>query len=112
LTAHVCGAGMAFLGFSLSLIIGLWVNNPFTTVVSRSLVVLFFSYIFGLMLAGIGQKVIVENFEAERDMLAAQSEQQSDRQPESEYDEQQDASVESLVSSTAEATPAEGVSAA
>jgi len=96
---------MAFLGFSLSLIIGLWVNNPFTTVVSRSLVVLFFSYIFGLMLAGIGQKVIVENFEAERETLTAQSEQ-SDQQLGSEYDEQQDASAESLVSPTAEAVPA------
>jgi len=112
LTVHVCGAGMAFLGFSLSLIIGLWVNNPFTTVVSRSLVVLFFSYIFGFVLAGIGQKVIVENFEAEREVLAAQSEQQSDQQLEGEYDEQQDAAVESSVSPAAEATPAEGVSAA
>ena len=111
MTAHVCGAGMAFLGFSLSLIIGLWVNNPFTTVVSRSLVVLFFSYIFGLMLAGIGQKVIVENFEAEREVLAAQSEQ-SDQQLESESDEKQDVSVAPSVSPTAEATPAEGVSAA
>ena len=108
MTAHVCGAGMAFLGFSLSLIIGLWVNNPFTTVVSRSLVVLFFSYIFGFVLAGIGQKVIVENFEAEREVLAAQSEQQSDQQLEGEQND----SVESSVSPTAEATPAEGVSAA
>ncbi len=96
---------MAFLGFSLSLIIGLWVNNPFTTVVSRSLVVLFFSYIFGLMLAGIGQKVIVENFEAEREILA-------DQQLEDESAEQQDDSVESLVSPTAEAVPAGDVSAA
>lgn len=98
---------MAFLGFSLSLIIGLWVNNPFTTVVSRSLVVLFFSYILGLMLAGIGQKVIVENFEAEREVLAAQSEQLEQQQ-----EGEQDDSVESLVSPGAEATPAEGVSAA
>ena len=105
MTAHVCGAGMAFLGFSLSLIIGLWVNNPFTTVVSRSLVVLFFSYIFGLMLAGIGQKVIVENFEAERETLAAKSEQ-SDQQLGSEDDEQQDASAGASVVPTADAVPA------
>jgi len=55
--------------------------------------------------------VIVENFEAEREVLAAQSEQ-SEQQLEGEYDDQQDDSVESLVSPTAEATPAEGVSAA
>lgn len=111
MTAHVCGAGMAFLGFSLSLIIGLWVNNPFTTVVSRSLVVLFFSYILGLILAGIGQKVIIENFDTERESLTAQAEQAA-RQQEDESAEQQDNSVVSLVSPGAEAVPAEDVSAA
>ena len=109
MTAHVCGAGMAFLGFSLSLIIGLWVNNPFTTVVSRSLVVLFFSYILGLILAGIGQKVIIENFDIERESLTAHAEQAA-RQQEDEHTEQPEA--EAVPVEDVSAAPVEDVSAA
>ena len=71
MTTHLCGAGMAFLGFGLSLIIGLWVENSFVTVVSRGIVVLFLFYIIGCFLAGLGQKVIVENFEAEAEVIKA-----------------------------------------
>lgn len=65
MTVHWCGAGLALLGFSLSLVIGLWVGNPFVTLVWRSLVVLVAFYILGCLLATIGQKAIVENFEKE-----------------------------------------------
>ena len=112
MTTHLCGAGMAFLGFSLSLIIGLWVNNPFTTVVSRSLVVLFFSYILGLILAGIGQKVIVENFEVERESLTAHAEQAALQMEEDGSTERQDNSAAPSTPPTAEAVLAGDVSAA
>jgi hypothetical protein len=56
---------MAFLGFSLTLIIGLWVDNSFVTVVQRAVVVLVLFYILGCVLSVLGQKVIDENFEAE-----------------------------------------------
>lgn len=72
MTIHLCGAGLAFLGFGLSLIIGLWVDNPFITVVSRSLVVLVVFYVLGYLLALIGQKVIVSNFEREKLAALAQ----------------------------------------
>ncbi len=62
---QLCGAGMAFLGFSLTLIIGLWVDNSFVTVVQRAVVVLVLFYILGCVLSVLGQKVIDENFEAE-----------------------------------------------
>ena len=62
---HLCGAGLAFLGFSVSLIIGLWVNNPFVTVVLRALIVMVIFYILGCLLSVIGQKAIQENFNKE-----------------------------------------------
>jgi len=65
LPTQLCGAGMAFLGFSLTLIIGLWVDNPFVTVVQRAIVVLVLFYIFGSLLSVLGQKVIDENFKTE-----------------------------------------------
>ena len=67
---HLCAAGMAFLGFSICMFIGLWVDNTFETVVMRSLVVLTLFYLLGLVLSTVGQKVIVEQFDAEsQDML-------------------------------------------
>lgn len=54
---------MAFLAFTFSLIIGLWVNNPFTTVVGRALIVLVVFYILGYVLSVLGQRVIQENFD-------------------------------------------------
>jgi len=71
LTAHWCGAGLALLGFSLSLVIGLWVGNSFVTLVWRSLMVLGAFYILGCLLATIGQKAIVENFEKETEPVPA-----------------------------------------
>jgi len=62
-STHLCGAGMAFLGFTAALIIGLWVNNPFVTVVQRALMVLVLFYPLGCLLAVLGQKVIKENFD-------------------------------------------------
>ena len=56
---------MAFLGFSICMFIGLWVDNTFETVVMRSLVVLAMFYLLGLVLSAVGQKVIVEQFDAE-----------------------------------------------
>ncbi|MCP4710253.1 MAG: hypothetical protein GY869_16640 [Planctomycetes bacterium] len=62
---HQCGAALSLVGFGISLIIGLWVDNPFVTVVLRGLWVLVLFYILGCLLSVIGQKVIQENFENE-----------------------------------------------
>jgi len=62
---HVCGAGFAFLGFSLSLIIGLWVDNTFVTLVLRSLFIMLIFYVLGCVLFWLGQKAIQENFNEE-----------------------------------------------
>ncbi|MBN2374922.1 MAG: hypothetical protein JXD22_00875 [Sedimentisphaerales bacterium] len=63
MTIHLCGAGLGFLGFAISMIIGLVVNNPFTTLVLRSLFVLLVFYIMGCFLAFLGNLIIKENFE-------------------------------------------------
>ena len=62
---HQCGAALSLVGFGISLIIGLWVNNPFVTVVLRGLWILLLFYILGCLLSVIGQKVVQENFENE-----------------------------------------------
>lgn len=56
---------MALLGFSLSLIIGLWVDNPFVTVVLRSLLVMGLFYLLGCLLFALGQRAVQENFDNE-----------------------------------------------
>ena len=70
---HLCAAAVAFVAFSVSLIIGLLVNNPFVTVVLRSLFALMVFYFLGLIIAGLGQMVIIENFNAESEALIAQA---------------------------------------
>ena len=64
MSIHLCGAGMAFMGFAATLVIGLWVNNPFITVIQRGLLVLVLFYPLGCLLAALGQKVVKENFDA------------------------------------------------
>ena len=69
MTTKICGAGLGFLAFAVSLVIGLWTENPFITIVSRSLIVMGLFYILGCCLAGIGQKVINENVENEKQRI-------------------------------------------
>ena len=70
---RVCGAGFAFIGFSLSMFIGLWVDNPFVTVVLRSLFIMLMFYVLGCVLYLLGQKAVQENFDTETQaILAAQ----------------------------------------
>lgn len=78
LATQLCAAAMAFLAFTTSMIIGLWVDNPFTVVIGRSVLCLFIFYILGAILSLIGQKVIKENFDAEAERLSQQSSVQSD----------------------------------
>ena len=81
---QLCGAGLAFLAFSVSLIIGLWVNNPFVTVVLRALWVLALFYILGCLLSIIGQKVIQENFNKETQALQEKDQDSTNTQQQQE----------------------------
>jgi A9-like protein len=86
LSSHqVCGAGFAFIGFSLSMFIGLWVDNPFVTVVLRSLLIMLLFYVLGCVLFVLGQKAVQENFDTEtQDILSAQETVQAESE---EYEE-------------------------
>lgn len=82
LPSHICGAALGFLGFGISLIIGLYVGNPFVTLVLRATCVLIVFYILGLILASLGHKVVQENFEAEAEELLAQAKAEAEAQAE------------------------------
>ncbi len=76
---QVCGAGFACIGFSLSLIIGLWVDNTFVTVVLRSLFIMLVFYVLGCLLFMLGQKAVRENFDQEtQKILARQQDHETD----------------------------------
>ena len=68
-TSHLCGAGFAFFGFAITLIIGLVVGNDFITIVLRGLGVLVLFYILGLTLSAVGHKAVEENFQTQADAV-------------------------------------------
>ena len=86
MTTKLCAAALALLGFSTSMFIGLWVDNPFITVVMRSLGVLILFYILGFLLSGIGQKVVEENFNNEIEALQAASQEGAEINDEAELE--------------------------
>lgn len=70
----ICASGLGLLGFGISLIVGLYVGNSFITLVMRAIAVMLLAYVFGYVVATLGQKVVEENFEAEAAELRAQAE--------------------------------------
>ncbi len=76
MSTQLCAAALAFLAFTTSMIIGLWVNNPFVTVIGRSILVMFIFYALGAVISLIGQKVIRENFDAEAEILRNKAQQE------------------------------------
>ena len=79
MTKQICGAAMGGLGFAVSLIIGLSVNNTFTTVILRGVAVLVVFYVLGVVLAALGHKVVQENFDIHAE--AARNEAQTTSDP-------------------------------
>jgi len=77
-TTRLCGAGLAFTGFAMSLFIGLYVDNPFTTVVLRALAVMALFYVLGIFLASLGHKAIQENFNQEVERQKQMAQESSD----------------------------------
>lgn len=63
---QICGAAFALLAFASSLVIGLLVENSFVTLVLRALAALLVFYFLGCLLAVLGQRVIHENFQQEK----------------------------------------------
>ncbi len=73
MTVHCCGAALGFLAFGLSLLIGLYVGNSFITVVLRSIIAMIAAYVLGVVLAGLGQRAVMENLETEAARLREQA---------------------------------------
>ena len=55
---------MALVAFALCILMGLQVGNPFTTVVSNALVALAVTFVVGLVLGAMAQKMLDENLAA------------------------------------------------
>ena len=62
---------MAMLAFALSLFIGgIQTDNPFTTTVSRALVAMVGTFVIGLIVGSMGQKMIDENMKTAKEKLS------------------------------------------
>ncbi len=64
-------AVMALLAFAVCLLIGgLQADNPFTTTVSRALAAMAGTFVIGLIVGVMGQKMIDENLKAQKEKLS------------------------------------------
>jgi hypothetical protein len=74
-------AAVALIAFALCLLIGgLEVDNPFTTTVLRALVAMAGTYVIGLMVGAMGQKMLDENLKmAKEKLLTVEKQPKSDR---------------------------------
>ena len=61
MVARVAAASLGLLAFSVSLLAGLYVQNPATVTLSRSILALFVFCLIGLVLGGAAQLVIAEH---------------------------------------------------
>ena len=66
MVARVLGASLGLLAFTITIIAGLWVQNPVTVTLSRSILALFLFCVIGLVLGGAAQLIINEH-ERERE---------------------------------------------
>ena len=61
MVARVLGVSLGLLAFTVTIIAGLWVQNPVTVTLSRSILALFLFCVIGLVLGGAAQLVINEH---------------------------------------------------
>jgi hypothetical protein len=58
---------LAMLAFAMCMVIGgLEADNPFTTTVSRSLIAMAGTFVIGLILGAMGQKMLAENITSQK----------------------------------------------
>ena len=55
---------LSILAFAMCLLIGLQADNPFTTTVSRALVAMLGTFVIGLIVGAMAQKMLTENVSA------------------------------------------------
>lgn len=69
MTSRLCGTGLAFLGFAASLLIGLWADNAYGTIITRALAVMVAFYILGLIIGALGETVVAENVKQQTETI-------------------------------------------
>jgi NhaP-type Na+/H+ or K+/H+ antiporter len=67
---HRIAASLALIAFALCLVVGgLQAGNPFSTTVLRALLALCGTYVIGLAVGAVGQRMIDENLKSEEEKL-------------------------------------------
>ena len=59
--ARFAGAMLGLLAFTITVFAGLWVHNPVSVTLSRSILALFIFCVIGLVLGGAAQLVVTEH---------------------------------------------------
>jgi hypothetical protein len=60
---------LALIAFAASLVAGMVSDNPFATTVARALLAMAGTYVIGLVLGAMGQRMIDENLKAQEEKL-------------------------------------------
>jgi hypothetical protein len=67
---HRIAASLALVAFAICLVVGgIHADNPFGTTVGRALVAMAVTYVIGLVIGAMGQKVVEENLKSEEEKL-------------------------------------------
>lgn len=59
--ARVAGASLGLLAFTVTILSGLWIHNPVTVTLSRSIFALFVFFLIGMVLGSVAQIVVAEH---------------------------------------------------
>jgi hypothetical protein len=72
MVARVVGASLGLLAFTVTIVAGLYVQNPATVTLSRGVLALFVFCVLGLVLGGAAQIVINEHRDKREEEIRAQ----------------------------------------
>ncbi len=72
LTVRLCAAGLSLVAFATALVIGLWSDIDYITIVTRALYVMLVFYVLGNIVGRIGQIAIEDCFEREKAAIEAE----------------------------------------
>jgi hypothetical protein len=68
--SHRIAASLALIAFAICLVVGgMHAGNTFSTTVGRALVAMAVTYVIGLVIGAMGQKVVDENLKSEEEKL-------------------------------------------
>jgi hypothetical protein len=68
--SHRIAASLALIAFAICLVVGgMHAGNTFSTTVGRALVAMAVTYVIGLVIGAMGQRVVDENLKSEEEKL-------------------------------------------